>query len=651
MWLEMVPYLLMTVVLVVVPGLATCLAAGFRVRSALGLAPLVSSGIIGLSAIGADTVGLTWGLVPIGIGMALCTALAWGCARLITRLRPSSQEVEKPKKGPLTWVVVAAGLAGIILLTDALRIVHRPDSFSQTFDNIYHLNVIRWIMESGNGSSLNERLTSVDGGFYPLIWHDIVAAASMTVGGVDVAIGTNALIIVSLALIWPWSMLALLTRLIDITPLGALAIGILATSFAAFPYLLVGFGVLYPNLYGMCLLPAAMALLVSALGLTRCRDWPLASIITVAPLAVVSLGLSHPNVAITLVAVVGSVLAGALVINRVVDFRAGQTTFTRILVTCAAALAWWLLSIVMFIKLRPGNYNFWVPPRGRLDALVEALTMSPLVTLVSIVPALLTLVGFVVAVRTRQWWWVALCHLAFVWLWLMAASQPQGRLRYVSVGLWYSDPYRLAALLPISGLPLAVLAVYWLEERWQAWRARRGTDDSGTRSYRVVAAVSALVLGLTTQLSPAKEAALTYSADRYWLGESSPLVSQDEYQVIQEVPGVVPRGDRIVVNPWNGSSMVYAFTGELTTATHIYFASTPAHDVINASLDEVATNPEVCPALAELQAFWVLDFGQKVIINGTPVHYDGWEDIGTAEGFELVLQHGDAALYRITACD
>ncbi len=79
----------------------------------------------------------------------------------------------------------------------------------------------------------------------------------------------------------------------------------------------------------------------------------------------------------------------------------------------------------------------------------------------------------------------------------MAAAVPISFFRDLITGPWYSDPYRLASLLPISALPLAVVGVDFIVEKVSL-------AASATLPWAAVAAAVAVVLIATTQFGSGK---------------------------------------------------------------------------------------------------------------------------------------------------
>ncbi|MDR1449252.1 MAG: hypothetical protein LBI84_03450, partial [Propionibacteriaceae bacterium] len=325
-WLVLAPSALAAVLWLFAPGLLAVLAARQRGFAALALAPAASAGIIAVAAIGASWLGVPWGPWPVAV-LAVLTALAVaglnGGLRLAagrhrgpTAPKPLSRPRLSgwPKAARAAWIrserpyfwLGAAGAAA--LLTRHLRnILDRPDAFSQTYDNIFHMNAVRWILDTQDGSSLT--LTAMTSGnqppeFYPAAWHDFVSLVALTTGDPLLAHACNAVIWAVMALAWPLGGLFLVQTLLRrLTPAGVLGAAVLTASFGAFPTLLVGFGVLYPNFLGFALLPAVLALTCQSLGLSAGRRPPTPLGLVLLAVALTGLALAHPNAALSYAAI------------------------------------------------------------------------------------------------------------------------------------------------------------------------------------------------------------------------------------------------------------------------------------------------------------------------------------------------------------
>ena len=155
----------------------------------------------------------------------------------------------------------AIALVGALIVNAVIAIgvftrsVPSPQAFFSTYDTPFHMSVIRWLIESGDGSSLHS--AAVDGTvgshFYPALWHGWV---SMVISGLGtpMTVAINASCLVVLLTIWPLSSAVLTDVLfgkkVRLSPVFAVLVSSL---FAAYPWGLLAFGVLYSNFFSYAL--------------------------------------------------------------------------------------------------------------------------------------------------------------------------------------------------------------------------------------------------------------------------------------------------------------------------------------------------------------------------------------------------------------
>lgn len=661
MWWTILPYVLVTVAVVVLPGFVVNFAAGLRPVQAVGYAPLASVGLISVAAIAADLVGVSWSALPVLVATAVVAVLAGLTRLLIARLAPAraparaldaASESAVWWRSSLGWTLGSLVIAATVLAIDGVRMLGTPTAFSQTYDNIYHLNAVRWIVDHGNGSSLTMNMLTGDGpsAFYPSAWHDLASLTLISMGSPEVTLGNNALILVVLALVWPVSCLLLVRAIFPPTPAVILGTGVLVASISAFPYLLLGFGVLFPNFLGLALLPAVMALAVSLLGLGHGESYDLFPTLVVGLVGMGGVALAHPNVALTMVSVVAPVMAFFWAARGIRDLRAGSLGALAAAARVAALVALLGLAYVLFRALHAPYDSLWWPvSRSVSHAVGEAVLLAPRDTPVPYLAAALTLAGCYAVLRHNRHWWLLGCHCAFVFLWVVVSAATVPDFRNFFGAPWYNDNFRLASLLPITAIPLAALGFeFVLGKVDDAVGARLSNGRPGWLSGALVG-VGVLVLLVGTQVGN-KQEMIAWVNDHYTVTPDSVLVDSDEYAVLQQVPEIVPPDGVIAVNPWNGSSMAYALTGRQTIFTHVQYPDDPDKQVLIDSLDEASTDAEVCQALSDLGVGWVLDFGNDRLINNEDRAFPGFEDLEESPGFVLRAESGTAALYEITAC-
>lgn len=643
-WLALVGPLLYAIALILAPGLLISLAAGRRGFAAAALAPVLSLTALGVGAIIGDLADVAWNWWTPTVAAVVLAGFAWGVRLLLRRW------VVAPDTGAsllAQWPLWAAALLAATLWLRHLRnVFDRPDAFSQTFDNIFHLSLVRLFAQTGTGSSMaNGGLSPGSGSwFYPAAFHDIASLVLVAFPD-SVSVAVSAAVWAIVAVAWPLGALYLIHTLVKTSPLTTIGVGVLTASIPAFPLLLVMFGVLYPNLLGLVLLPPMLALTVEALGLGRSQRYDILALV-VGGLAMPGFFLAHPSALMSLLAVASPILL-ARAWREWRSLRAGDIPRTPAVIRIAIMLACLPFFAFLWTVARPSE-GPWPPPMNRTSAFGQALLNAPLGNGPAWAVSVLVVVGLVAAWRRRQGWLIGAWTVALV-LWIAAASGPAGPIRDWLVLVYYNDPFRLAAVLGVMALPMAALGLDAVV-RWAITHLRSRRPRSNPRTPDALVGVLAVAMLLaTTQRVPYMNDAVAKASEVYDLTDTSPLITLDEYTLIQRVPDYVEPGVTVATNPWTGASLLFAFTGVPTTTKHVFVDPIPELTLLNEHLRDAATRPDVCSAAARLGVGYVLDFGLQEV-HGASHPLPGLENLATATGFDLVDREGEAALYRITAC-
>ena len=666
MWFSLIPVFLAAAVLLFVPGALVGAAAGLRASLVVAMAPAISIAIIAGTGVVAPVAGLAWGPVPIAAATAL-TALALLAARLwIAGRRHGRREAgarRRPGRGTIAAWCVAWPLSAAVTGYTVGRLFNTPDAISQTFDAVFHLNAVEWILKTGNASSLRLLLEAPQGSVYPLGWHTVIAAAMRLCGATDIPLATNAMVLAVSGLVWTSGCLALTHILFRGRPLALLVAAVMAGSFAAFPHVLLTWGVLYPNFLSVALLPALLAAARELVPTAGAR--PTGLVLPAGALDVGGLGLTQPNSAATLLLalVILAVARAVTTVRTPPAERPAGALRRQALVSGGLAAA----LVLTWILMRPPRSagELWGANYAASSSIGEAITSMPAPLWMIWVPAVLAFIGFVAALRTDGYRWLAALHATTGALYVVARSTQDADLRFFMVGIWYNDSNRLAALLPVTAVPLAALGML-VVTRWAralaaqlsaaqwARGARERLAAAGERVrilswWRWVAypaVVTALVL--TGPLSTAMSNTVWLLEQTYLFSPGSPSITPDERALIDELPDLIDKDAVVAVDPRSGAALAYALAGVDTTLKHLLHRHDPEVYVIQDKLNKAATDPTVCPAVRKLGATYALYFPGKTISDQKP--FPGFTHLDTAPGFELVAKQGDAALYRITAC-
>ena len=663
-WLATIPLLLFAVVLAFGPGYAMGWALRVPARLRVFLSPLLSFALIAVSAIVLGKIGIAWNLISFVVVAVVLVATAAGLMWLVGRRWPALASASWPGNDvPVAWPVVGAVLGGFLVLHMTEDMVYGPEAFSQSLDNSFHMNAIRWIQEHGDASSLTLGAVAAanqEPTFYPAGWHDFVSLIYSTTG-TSIATATIVTVLLAAGILWPCSLVALSLSIPKLRRLQALAIPAMICGFAAFPGLLLRWGVLFPNLLGYALLPSFVALMVYLVQVMVRREYSaslslgLASLVGLAGLALV-----HPNAVVSAAAfAVPLLLAGVTWVVRSRELTSrqkwvGSILLLAVLVGCVGA---WRV-------LRPAEFasNTWSPILTEGEALYQFLFLglenanqlgdkfNP-----SYLAGFLVLWGVGYLLYKRRNLWLIASWVLIGYLWIVSASVPRGEFRLLMVAPWYTDHFRLAALVVFPSVILAGIGLGGFVEGLLTWVARRAPRPARLKVATIgmgVAMILVLVVaGLSSRVPSVQETTLAVSRE-YRLTPTSVVLNQDEMNVINEIPKIVPKDDVIVNNPWDGSAYIYALADRHLTGYHFEFETSPKYSAIMHNLKDARTNPEVCREVNEYKAHWYvhlenqLNFGPDAQKN-----YDGLVAAIDTDVLTPVYSSGPMTLYRISACD
>lgn len=663
-WLATIPLLLFAVVLAFGPGYAMGWALRVPARLRVFYAPLLTFALVAVSAIVLGKTGIPWSLISFVPVAAVLVAAAAGLMWLVGRRWPALASVSWPGNDvPVAWPVVGAVLGGFLVLHMTEDMVYGPEAFSQSLDNSFHMNAIRWIQEHGDASSLTlGAVSAVDQQptFYPAGWHDFVSLIYSTTG-TSIATATIVTVLLAAGILWPCSLVAFSLSIPKLRRLQALAIPAIIGGFAAFPGLLLRWGVLFPNLLGYALLPTFVALMAHLVQALLRREFSaLLSLGLSALVGIAGLALVHPNAVVSAVVfALPMLLAGVVQVSRSHELAlrqkwVGSLLLVGVSIGCVGA---WLV-------LRPGASasNTWEPMLTEGEALYQFLflglenanqlrdTFNP-----SYLAGFLALWGAGYLLYKHRNLWLIASWALIGYLWIIAATVPRGDFRLLMVGPWYTDHFRLAALVVFPSVILAGIGLGGFVEGLLTWIVRRVPRTArlnvATAGMGVAGVLVLVLAGLTSRVPSVQETTLAVSKE-YRVTPSSVVLNQDEMNVINEIPKIVPKGDVIVNNPWDGSAYIYALADRHLTGYHFEFETSPKYSAIMHNLKNARTNPEVCREVNKYKAHWYVHLENQ--LNFGPDAQKNYDGLVAAIGTDVltpVYSSGPMTLYRISACD
>lgn len=663
-WLHAFPALLCLVLLVFGPGATVGKVAGLRGVTLWAASAPMSLSLLGVAAVFAQGTHMRWGIWPI----LLVSILAAGTA-LLLRVLVFKASIRtcldfRPKwtiddAGRRLWPYALAsfGIVAAMSFRVVGLIVEAPSRISQTYDNVFHLNAIQFILSTGNASplaiaDLNPENPS---GFYPAIWHVLVSAACQFTGA-TIPVGQSAMIAVTASLIWPLSAFYLTTRIMGNRISSYFCALPFIVAFAQFPFHLIDFGVLYPTFLAYSLLPVLLALIVMVFGLAAPPHEGYVQPLLVAATSAPGILFAHPSAFLA----AGLFTLPILVVwfwRHLKSASSKQTPWKHPLLALVFILVFVSALVLMWTKIRPSKAaSFWPPTMRPGQAMGEALTLSALTPYVPWVLSIFVALGIVTVLRRRGSFWIVACFAMAVFLYGVVAGFPQGAIRDFFTQVWYNDAHRVATLLPMFGVPLAALGLRFLGMSLQHALVQLRPSTKALRFYGASAlAISALASGLLAvilqvpRLNQPLAAVISHAKSEYTLNEKSDLLTSDEDRLLQRLSQHVPSGRLIMANPGTGASLAYSLAGRRTNLLAVGSSSSAEDKYLVQHLVNLNSDPKVCGILDRRTIDFVLDFGPQEI-NNMKHAFPSSADLAAVSGLSIVDQEGAAKLYAITGC-
>ncbi|MCM3487610.1 DUF6541 family protein, partial [Kocuria rosea] len=441
------------------------------------------------------------------------------------------------------------------------------ESITQNYDTVFHLNAVHYALEAGNASSwfVGEftRPGAESPAPYPGAWHGVVALL-VQLSGLSIAAATNVMWLAVSGLVWPVSTLLLTRTLVGPQPVVLAAAGVLSSAFAAFPYLLLHYGTVYPNALSYAILPVGLALVLTLLGQARAPVVPRAVAGLLLVLYLPAQVFSQPNGVFSIVFLLSPLLL-VLVLSWV---RAG---FGSSRATGGQRLGLGLLALGGTVGVLASNETIqglftWAHPKSMPfgEALWRAVTHFPLPAgTPALMLSALVLTGLYQMVRHDRRGWMIVSFALTVMVYGLAIGSDND-LGNALIAPWYGNPDRLAALMPVFGVPWAAVGLERVIAaiRRRCRRHRRHGRPTGPvlPSPLVALTAAALLAGL----SPALWQLNTRLADRFEVPvvhDPGKQLDTHKLRLLQQLVEHVPDDAVLANNPWNGSPLAVAVAG------------------------------------------------------------------------------------------
>ena len=719
-WTPAVLPALVAALLLVVPGLIVNLGLGARGFDALGLAPISSLGVLAIATLMVPVLVGRWSLSAVAISLALIVLVAvlgrlviavWSGRRAPGRPELSVQGVWsgvlglrtpriwwmsqpwRPRRRTIWWLEACGVAAGLVAVNFVLG-VHDPNHPSQTIDAGFHYNAVLGVMHSGlpDGGHVAAASGAAATGWYPPLWHDLTALTS-SLTGVNVAIGANAVGWAIGGVVWPLSMVWLCSRILPHARLiTTLALGVCIGAITLFPYVMLSYGVLWPNVLSLAALPAGIALTLMVMHLMPRSPQALEDIssegvaadgaaldeteeaavlhgeslgpglswwtvLSVGFLGAVGMFFAHPGAVFALgiwAFVAAVMLSGRLVArSRAHGPRQLRRVLLRLLLGWLAALGLWASMDLVPALNAVRDFN-WHNLMTMNQAMGQALTLSTIITNASWVLGAATLWGFYRLLRVPRLRWLLVSHVFLVLLYMLCAGSKTWLSRELT-GFWYNDAQRVAALIPMTAVPLAAIGITSAADALGRVVGRVSVDVFGRllsprRALGVATVAMLLVISVLPGQGLGQGAAVLH--DRYRNSNFSHLMVTADEQVLYERLAVqLPVGETVLGSPFSGAQFSAIWSGHGVVIPHT--SSNPTRDValVSEQFKSFTTNPKVCAALKRLKVGAVVDDQDLFFVNDKRQGiYSGLVNLYNTPGLTAIGYGSSVTIYRVGGC-
>jgi hypothetical protein len=647
-WLSQWWTLLCALLVLFAPGAVASWAIGLRRLALWAFAPVASIAMIVLVSTAFGFAHIRWTLLSALAGLLVVAALLVG-ARFLLRMPGVRPAVRGAR-----WPLVLGLVAGAVLTAARFGLyIVSPEYISQSNDAPFHLGAIRAIIEHGTASSfgLGGLLDpEAPGAFYPGAWHATGSLIAL-MSGAGIPATTNILTIVVAAAIWPLGAAWLAQSASGRRAVGAVAAA-MSPALLAFPLLMIQYGILYPYMLAVALLPAAIAVVVdlSARIDGAPRVGRVVQVILAVGTTVLALAIAHPSSVLMWALAVWLLAASrALALVRRPEVRvAPRVAALAIAVAGLLALAalWWATSHFL-------TADYWGPTRSTRRALIDIASSGYAGTQSAWWMSASGLIGGIVALRRLRTAWLSVAWIGAAFLYFVAAAVHTVAIRTLIVGPWYSDTYRLAAMIPMFTIVLAAWGVIAITDAVMRFTGLAGAgriEAVGTWIATVViVAVGTAVFVATPVVQRYHVANGKQETRSPFIPAADSWLSLDERALIARLPETVVPGARVIGNPGTGASFAYALTGVDVYPAKWQVPRSPDYNLLAQNLRDAASDPAVCDAVDRLHVQYVLDFGPGDPGTGH-VKMPGMTRFTGQPGFVSVDRAGAASLWRITAC-
>ena len=575
------------------------------------------------------------------------------------------------------YIVISAVIVLIIFLVE----IGGLSTYSQLYDNAWHMSIIRKFLTTGDYSTLHsgDIIATVGSKFYPTGWHSLMALTASATGA-SIPVVINAGIVLILTVVYPTSMFVLARMLFQKQQRFVMAMSLTPLLFAIFPWRFLVFGSLYSNLLSFAILPLVIALCIKLLHPVSTLRSRLATFAMLL-IALVGIAVTQPNSVFTMGVLVAPYLFYCVpqYVSQIVKDtkkRALYSCIVMVLLFVAIVAVWFGLYKASFMQ-RTVTWQ-WPAIERKIQAGIDVLFVGFHNAEPQICLGILVIIGIIYTLFHREYLWMS-CAYGIMCILYMLAAASDGRAKAILTGFWYHDSYRLGASAVFFGAALAALGMCVCFDVIHKISDGVLADYAQNNNRKILAVVLSCALLFinyfpTYYLSGRDSKVITAFGAivrdvRFWNRVEKPKsYDAKESAFVQKVLKIIPQGSLVLNQPYDGSVYAWGVDG-----LNVYYkawegnwmgAPTEDNTLIATRLNRIYEDPQVCAAVTHTKAKYLLllnrsdyqvDESNPNYMKSMYASYEiaQWKGIDrvhdTTPGFKPILTEGSMRLYKITA--
>ncbi len=722
MWFSFLVSTLIGSALLYIPGFVLLKAARMDTARALASAPLLSCALLFVTA---EVFALTH--IPLSaVGLCFCSFMwvlviitcVYAYKRIIkksngtnnqapVKSRMLSQRLNLSPLTPLTCITyLLMGLLGGVIFF--ILPISSPENIAQGWDTVSHLNFTQTMIGEGTYNAFLPSFyehafnvinpSSFGGKFYPVGWN-ILCALITQLAQTNTVIAANALNFIFTSVVYPWAIMTFIAQVYPRYPRTIYVGAFLPALSCVFPWILLVYGPLFPFVAALCITPAIFWIFMT---LTRSKTTAheRAYLIPVFICGAITLIMLHPSSFFVCV-LIPTPWCIARIKNTSRNLHIGAQRISALLLSiiffCAVIAGWMGLYYLIVGKVA---LNYWW---SSYSSIPNALIQTVLFEFVGkaamgnwfVAPQPVLFFVFAIGVwqsfkhRRGRFLTVSYFYLICVCIIVICSDLP---IKGILSSFWYTDPYRIAALISLVSLPviahgLDALCVFAKKEISPVVSALCShihmrdcilierilpTRTHTTSEYAPLSALVIVFFLIANTLIPFPQFREKNPHELPEVVQSSGVINNikvvaagyhdtrfldpQKYEFLKRAQKITQQ-DIVLNNPFDGSVLAYGMTSMQTFWRYPYILNEfekPGFARLRIELDEISYNDKVRNTVKKLGARYVLSLGKNrregaaLMAEYRPQAFSGIDRITPdTKGFTPVLQQGDMVLYKI----